>query len=88
MLEKILDIYYAKKLGQAIIDRLCIYDLEKYFIISKGKIKFYFNYREENRRFNHNKMIYSIPICISLEILTSRKEQTIEEIKERIDKTF
>ena len=31
MLEKILDIYYAKKLGQAIIDRLLIYDLEEYF---------------------------------------------------------
>ena len=48
MLEKILDIYYAKKLGQAIIDRF----------------------------------------SISLEVLTSRKEQTIEEIRERIDKTF
>lgn len=88
MLEKILDVYYAKKLGQAIIDCLCIYDLEKYFVISEGNIKFYFNYREENRRFKHDKMIYSIPICISLEVLTSKKEQTIEEIRERIDKTF
>lgn len=88
MLEKILDIYYAKKLGQAIIDRLLIYDLEEYFVISEDKIKFYFNYREENRRFKHDKIIYSIPISISLEVLTSRKEQTIEEIRERIDKTF
>ena len=88
MLEKILDIYYAKKLGQAIIDRLCIYDLEKYFVISGGKIEFYFNYREEDKRFKHNKKIYSIPVCISLEVLISRKEQTIEEIRERIDKIF
>ena len=88
MLEKILDIYYAKKLGQAIIDCLCIYDLEKYFVISEGKIEFYFNYNEEDKRFKYNKKIYSIPISISLEVLVSRKEQTIEEIRERIDKTF
>lgn len=88
MLEKILDIYYAKKLGQAIIDRLCIYDLEKYFVISEGKIEFYFNYREEDKRFKHNKRIYSIPVNFSLECLVSRKEQIIEEIKERIEKIF
>lgn len=88
MLEKILDIYYAKKLGQAIIDRLCIYDLEEYFIISKGKIEFYFNYREEDKRFKYNKKIYSISVSDSLECIVSRKEQIIEEIKERIEKIF
>lgn len=88
MLEKILDIYYAKKLGQAIIDCLRVYDLENYFVISEGKIEFYFNYREEEKRFKYNKKIYSIPVCNSLECLVSRKEQIIKEIKERIEKIF
>lgn len=88
MLEKILDIYYAKKLGQAIIDCLWDYDLENYFVISEGKIEFYFNYREEEKRFKYNKKIYSIPVDVSLECLVSRKEQIVKEIKERIEKIF
>ena len=88
MLEKILDIYYAKKLGQAIMDCLCTYDLEKYFIISDGKIEFYFNYIEEDKRFKYNKKIYSIPISMSLECMISNKEQIIKKMKERIEKTF
>ena len=88
MLEKILDIYYAKKLGQAIIDCLCIYDLEEYFVISEGKIEFYFNYQEEDKRFKHNKKIYSIPVNNSLECLVSKKEQIIKEMKESIEKIF
>lgn len=88
MLEKILDSYYAKKLGQAIIDCLCIYNLEGYFIISERKIEFYFNYQEEDKRFKHNKKIYSIPVDNSLECLVSEKEQIIAEIKERIEKIF
>mgnify|MGYP001625121897 CR=1 FL=1 len=87
MLDKILDRYFAKKLGKSILDNLYIYDLYIYFIIKKGRMEIYTNYREESQKFKNDKMIYSIPISSSLESFFVN-EQITEILRQRIDKIF
>lgn len=87
MLDKILDRYFAKKLGKSILDNLCMYDLYTYFVIEEGRIEIYINYREESKKFKNDKMIYSIPISLSLEGLFE-KEQITKIIRQRIDEIF
>ena len=88
MLEKILDKYYAKKLGEAIIGSLSQFYLEKYFVIAENKLKFYFNYCDIDKKLIHAKMLFSIPISNSLECLIHKKGQIIKELRERIEKEF
>ena len=87
MLNKILDRYFAKKLGKSILDDLRMYDLYMYFVIEKERIEIYINYEEESKKFKNNKMIYSIPISLSLEGFFE-KEQMTTIIRQRIDEIF
>ena len=87
MLDKILDRYFAKKLGEAILEDLRMYDLDIYFIIQEKRIEFYVNYGEENRKFKNDKMIYCISTSLSLEHFFE-KRQIVEIVKQRIDKIF
>lgn len=87
MLNKILDRYFAKKLGKSILDDLCMYDLYMYFVIEKERIEIYINYEEESKKLKNDKMIYSIPISLSLEGFFE-KEQITKIIRQRIDEIF
>ena len=87
MLNKILDRYFAKKLGKSILDDLRMYDLYMYFVIEKERIEIYINYEEESKKFKNNKMIYSIPVSLSLEGFFE-KEQITKIIRQRIDEIF
>ena len=87
MLDKILDRYFAKKLGKSILNNLRMYDLYMYFIIEEKRMEFYINYREESKKFKNDKMIYSIHISLSLEGLFE-KEQITKIIRQRIDEIF
>lgn len=87
MLDKILDRYFAKKLGKSILDNLCMYDLYTYFVIEEGRMEIYINYSEESKKFKNDKMIYSIPISSSLEGLFEN-EQITKIIRQRIDEIF
>lgn len=87
MLNKILDRYFAKKLGKSILDDLRMYDLYMYFVIEKERIEIYINYEEESKKFKNDKMIYSIPTSLSLEGFFE-KEQITKIIRQRIDEIF
>ena len=87
MLNKILDRYFAEKLGKSILDNLRMYDLYMYFVIEKERIEIYINYEEESKKFKNDKMIYSIPISLSLEGFFE-KEQITKIIRQGIDEIF
>lgn len=87
MLDKILDRYFAKKIGKIILDNLRMYDLYTYFVIEKGRIEIYTNYNEERKKFKKDKMIYSISVSSSFECFFEI-EQIIKIIRQRIDEIF
>ena len=87
MLDKILDRYFAKKIGKIILDNLRMYDLYTYFVIEKGRIEIYTNYNEERKKFKKDKMIYSISVFSSFECFFEI-EQIIKIIRQRIDEIF
>lgn len=87
MLDKILDRYFAKKIGKIILDNLRMYDLYTYFVIEKGRIEIYTNYNEERKKFKKDKMIYSISVSSSFECFFEI-EQIIKTIRQRIDEIF
>ena len=87
MLDKILDRYYAKKIGKVILEDLRIYDLYNYFTIQEGRIEIYINYNEERKKFKNDKMIYSISVSSSFECFFEI-EQIIKIIKQRIEEIF